>query len=110
MKKFILVLFVLLIFGCGEKKYKPGKYIGVGMGNVGEIKLELSISKNHRIENIVILEYSDTPGISDEVFSKLPQAIIKANSTDVDVISGASKTSQGVIDAVKQTLNKALDY
>ena len=108
MRKIFLVVFILLLASCGEKQYKPGRYTGVGQGQAGEIKVEVLISKNRSIADITVLEYTDTPGISDEVFSKLPPAIINANGTDVDVISGATQTSQGVLDAVNDALKKAV--
>lgn len=109
MKKLLFILCLIIFFSCGTKKYKPGHYIGIGYGNSGEIKVEVVISKTNKISDILVLEYSDTPGISDEVFSKLPPIIIEKNSVEVDIISGATKTSQGLLKAINSALKKALN-
>lgn len=104
----IILSFIFLFFSCGRDQYKSGIYIGKGQGRLGEIKVKVEIGRNHKITNIEILEYSDTPGISDAVFENLPQKIISANGTNVEVISGATETSAGVLEAVENALKKSL--
>lgn len=101
-----LVVFSLCTFACTQSKYKDGRYIGVGNGHSGKIKVEVIVVKS-KISHIGVLEYTDTPGISDEVFAKLPLEIIRSNSTDVDAISGATSTSRGVLQAVDDALSAA---
>lgn len=38
---------------------------------------------------------------------EIPKSIIKHQTLDIDSISGATYTSNGIIDAVKDALNKA---
>ena len=57
---------------------------------------------------LLIVQHSDTPGISDEVFLQLPRSIIKAKSTEIDTISGATFTSRGVLEAVNDALQKSM--
>jgi len=47
----------------------------------------------------------ETDGIGTNAIDQLPAKIVEANSTEVDVITSATITSQGIIDAV----NNALD-
>ncbi|MEL3907674.1 MAG: FMN-binding protein [Treponemataceae bacterium] len=105
-KKVIMVGFCFCVFSCSSERYSDGVYTGVSEGHMGDIKVEVIIVKN-KISEINILEYSDTPGFSDEVFERLPQTIINKNSADVDVISGATNTSRGVLEAVKNALEKS---
>lgn len=100
------VCFCVCVFSCSGERYSDGVYTGVGKGHAGDIKLEVVII-NNKISEINILEYSDTPGISDEVFQRIPKAIINQNNTDVDLISGATNTSSGVLEAVKNALEKS---
>ena len=104
---FGLILVIFLLFSCSNDAYKPGIYEGTGKGKFGEIKVEVLISTKHTISQINILEHADTPGISDEVFEVLPRLVIKENSTEVDAISGATETSNGVLQAIKNALEKA---
>lgn len=47
----------------------------------------------------------ESEGVADPAIEEIPEAIVEANSTDIDTVSGATYTSQGIIDAV----NNALD-
>lgn len=83
---------------------ETNEYIGIGYGiNRIVVKVRLNGST---IENINFLEINDTPGICDEALT-IPAKIIKTQSLDVDTISGATLTSNGIIDAVKDALAQA---
>ena len=53
-----------------------------------------------------MLSHNETPGISDPAF-KLADTIIANNSTNVDAVTGATKTSEAFIAAVNDALAKA---
>jgi uncharacterized protein with FMN-binding domain len=114
MKKFkqlsILALVVTLIFAVGCQantgKYIDGVYNGSGEGKFGPIKVEVTIEKS-KISTVKILEHSETPGLSDPIIVKIPQEIIKAQSTEVSVVSGATVTSNGIISAVQDAIKDA---
>lgn len=106
MKKLWGLLLAVFLISCSGVHYHDGTYTGVGAGHSGSIKVEVVIVKG-KISRVNILEYTDTPGISDEVFAKLPSAIVRENSTEVDTISGATDTSRGVLQAVNNALKKA---
>lgn len=107
---FVLVLVVTLVFAVGCQastgKYKDGVYNGSGEGKFGPIKVEATVEKG-KINAIKVLEHSETPGLSDPIIDKIPQEIIKAQSTEVSVISGATVTSNGIIQAVQNALKDA---
>lgn len=88
------------------KKIKNGKYLGEGKGMYGPIKVEVDI-KASQIKAVEIIEHSDTQGIADAGVTQLPEAIVEAQAYDVDVISGASVTSEGIKEAVKDALQQA---
>lgn len=85
--------------------FKDGTYIGVGEGYKGDIKVSVVI-KNGKIYKINILSTED----DEQYFSKarkLTSNIIIKQTADVDIISGATFSSNGIIEAVSNALQKA---
>lgn len=80
-----------------------GVYTGVGQGMAGQITVEVTLSggKAARVE---VTSANDTAGISDKAIEELPNRIVAAQSTNVDVVAGATMTSQGILDAVENAL------
>lgn len=87
--------------------YRDGTYMGIGNGRNGPIKVNVTIS-NGKIAKIDIVEDEETPGMADPAFMQIPDAIIKAQSVDVDVAAGATITSEGIKEAVAAALAKAM--
>ena len=46
------------------------------------------------------------PGPFDPAFAQIPEAIIAAQSTSVDAVTGATKTSEALIAAVNDALSQ----
>ena len=80
------------------------EYIGVGIG-VAEITVKVTMD-GERIASVEILEQTETPGNSDPAIVQMPSRIAEAGSTQVDIVSGATKTSRGIIAAVEDALSK----
>src|SRR5690554_1555420 len=59
------------------------------------------------ITNVEVVEHSETDGISDPAIEGVPAAIVAANSPNVDVVSGATYTSDAIIEAVGFALEGA---
>ena len=60
-----------------------------------------------RIEAIDIDTSGESEGIADVVFVRIPQEIIEGQTLNVDAISGASVTSNGVVDGVAKAVKMA---
>ncbi len=105
MKRFLSAILcgclMISFTACGAKTVT---LTGVGKGIGGEIKVEVK-KQGDKIISVNILEHKETKGISDPALKEIPAAIVKGNSTEVDVISGATVTSNAIIAAV----NNALD-
>ena len=84
---------------------KDGTYLGVSKGYGGDIKVNVTI-ENGKIKNIEVLSHSETPRYYEKG-SKVIASILKENSANVDSISGATLTSDGIKNAVKDALSKA---
>ena len=83
------------------------EYIGRGQGKGGTpIVVKVTVDGD-KITAIEVLDHSETPGIGDLAFEKIPQMIIDAQSTEVDAVAGATLTSNGIIEAVKDALAQA---
>jgi urocanate reductase len=96
-----------VLAGCKSKPaFKDGTYTGAGEGRNGALKVEVNVKKG-RIGEIKVIEHKETPGISDPILKKIPEAIIKKQSTEVDNISGATVTSKAIKDAVADALKTA---
>jgi succinate dehydrogenase/fumarate reductase flavoprotein subunit len=90
----------------GEKTYELGEneYIGEGTGKGGTpIKVKVTMDGD-TIVNIEVLEQSETAGISDKAFEDVIADILEKQTTDVDIVSGATLTSNGIIEAVADAL------
>ena len=87
-------------------KYKDGTYSGSATGFAGTLQVNVQIS-NDVITSITITSHNDTPGFADRALEEIPSKIIASQSTNVDVISGVTYTSKGIINAVNDALSKA---
>jgi uncharacterized protein with FMN-binding domain len=63
------------------------------------------------IESIVIIEEHEKQVLGevvDIVYETIPERVRRNNSTEVDVVSGATMTSTALIKAIRDGLDKAL--
>lgn len=60
-----------------------------------------------KILSVKVLEQQDTEGVSDAVFDTIPQKVVEGQSLKVEVVSGASVSSEGLIEAIADALAKA---
>lgn len=103
----MVIASMLVLAACGAKSpYKDGTFEGTGEGKVGPIKVSVAIEKG-KIAEVSVLDHQETPGLSDSSIKEIPEAIIKAQSAEVDSISGATMTSDAIKLAVTQALEKA---
>jgi succinate dehydrogenase/fumarate reductase flavoprotein subunit len=84
----------------------PNEYIGAGSGMGADMVVKVKY-ENNRITDIGFLMLHETVGVSDRAVAQVPQAIIAANSTTVDTVTGATVTSRAIIQAVNDALSKA---
>jgi len=81
-----------------------GTYEGEGTGKGGTIKVELTI-KDSQIADIKVVEHQETPGYADAM-DKLRETMIATNQIDVDMVSGATLSSTGFLEAVNNAFEK----
>lgn len=66
---------------------KDNEYIGEGTGMGGKLVVKVTMDGD-KIANVEIVEHSESENISDPAIEQLPKAIVEANGTEVDTISG----------------------
>ncbi|MDF2892467.1 MAG: flavocytochrome c, partial [Clostridia bacterium] len=104
----LTLIMVLLMAACQAKPVSnenSGVFIGESKGKNGAIKVEVTI-ENAEIKDIKVVENHESE-FTKNVFEQLPKAIIAANTADVDIISGATLTSEAIIEAVKDAITKS---
>jgi fumarate reductase flavoprotein subunit len=69
--------------------------------------VKVKFNKN-AIAHIEVTENNETPVISDYAIEKIPVAILNSQSTEVDAVSGATESSEGIKRAVEDAVRKAL--
>ena len=87
----------------GNFTLDDGYYEGTGTGFAGPVKLFIEI-KDKSIVGIYIVKTSDDAGFFNRAKEGVTASILEKQSTDVDTVSGATYSSRGIIDAVKNAL------
>ncbi|KJF26188.1 FMN-binding protein [Clostridium aceticum] len=87
----------------GPIAYPNGSHEGEAKGYAGDIKVQVNVV-SEKIQSIEIVEINDTPGLGDTAADTIKERIIEAQSTEVDVVSGATLSSRGTIEAVRNAL------
>ncbi len=86
--------------------FEPGSFTVTAPGHNGDLPMTVTLSQE-RIESIDIDTSGESEGIADVVFTRIPQQIVEGQTLNVDVLSGASVTSNGVIDGVAKAIKMA---
>ena len=79
-------------------------YRGQAEGLKSIVKVAVSLSSSGDIERVDVLECGDSPFISDAAAEIVTGQIVERQSIDVDVASGATWTSMGIMEAVRDAL------
>ncbi|TXT42880.1 MAG: fumarate reductase flavoprotein subunit [Spirochaetes bacterium] len=85
---------------------KPGVYKQTAKGMYDGLVVEVTLSEK-KIEKVAVVEHKETPGIAAGAIETLPGKIVAAQSLSVDLVSGATMTSKGILAAVAQAISAA---
>lgn len=89
----------------GNFPYPDGTYYGTAEGYLGDVKVAI-VLKNHTIQSVQILKNEDDAAFFNRARAVVNN-IVKNQTTGVDVVSGATYSSNGIINAVKAALESA---
>lgn len=89
-----------------EQLYKDGTYTGTGKGYSGTVTLTAKIKKG--VITSLEVKHTDTPMFFDKAWEVLEDEIIQNQTTDgIDTVSGATYSSKGILNAMKDILKQA---
>lgn len=91
----------------GTADFEDGSYEGAGIGFGGEIRVEVVV-EDGEITEISLLEAKGEDVAYLTTAESILDDILKAQSADVDTISGATFSSTGIRDAVSDALEQAV--
>jgi len=87
---------------------QDGSYIGVGTGFAGRILADITI-QDGRIDSITIREHRESSGYYEEVFKGMGREILQGQNINVDTVSGATATSRGYLNAVRNGISQSME-
>ena len=89
-----------------ESPYKDGTYTGTAQGYSGTVTLTAKIKKG--IIKSLDVKHTDTPQFFQKAWEVLENSIIQNQSADgVDTVSGATYSSKGILNAMKDIQKQA---
>ena len=108
MKYLYITVLLLLLSGCMNQNnpnqnmsnVKNGTYSAKAQGYGGEFKVEV-VFKDDVISDIYVNEHNETPSIGGVAIEQMISKMKEKNSYQVDIVTGATRTSNAMIDAVK---------
>ena len=90
----------------GDAVYTPGTYTGTATG-IGEVKVTMTFSET-AITEVVIDASNETESIGGVAAPTLQEAIMAAQGTEIDNISGATVTTNAVKKAAASCIEQAM--
>ena len=104
MKKILSLFLALAMLLCAVPVLAETSYTGVGKGFADNIEVTVTLNDDGSIKDVVVDKCSDTPGVCDLALKEVPAAMVELNSINVDTVAGATFTSKGILEAVKNAL------
>ena len=85
---------------------KDGTYTATTLGRNGDVTVQVRIL-NNKIEDVKVLNWSETHPVADLPKLKVPQDVVKYQSTNVNNVAGATLTTFAIKAAVQDCLKQA---
>jgi len=118
----VLVSLVMILAACGKTQeggstqepkptertitpMKAGEYI-VDVKGMKPMQVKVTLGET-AILAVEVVSHEETPGLSDPALDTIPKKIVTEQNIAVDTISGATMTSQAIIDAVAKAIEQA---
>lgn len=109
MKSTMIKSAVAMVFAVGFAAVSmaaPVTAEGTGVGKHGDITVAVTFDAG-KIQDIKIVKNAENPILAKKVFTDLKDQVVAFSSTDVDLVSGATFSAKGFIDAVNDAAKKA---
>ena len=118
-KSMIALVLMLSVTACSNSNNEQqatngsitaGTYTATTKGHNGDLSVEVTVEESG-IKEVKVLENQETPGIGTGAFysplEALPKAIVEKQTTNVDVVTAATITSNALLTAVRDCLTQA---
>jgi len=99
-----LIAMSAMLTGCGGAK--SGVFTGASTGMQGPVTVEMTVEKG-RITDVKITESHETPAVATVAMERIPQDIVKYQTTSVDVVTGATLASRAIMNASSKAAESA---
>ncbi|MGI6151323.1 MAG: FMN-binding protein [Christensenellales bacterium] len=86
--------------------FKAGTYTGKGKGMNGDVTVKVVFSDS-AIVSVDVVDHKETEGIYEKAAEDIPRAIVGGQTLSVDTVSGATYTSEAIIQAVTDCVVQA---
>ncbi len=112
MRKTLSMILAVVLVGCMfaapamAATYTAGTYTASAPGNNGPVEVTVTVSDS-AITAVEVTAHVETAGLSDRPIADIPAAIVEHQSLAIDAISGATYTSQAILDATADALTQA---
>ena len=83
--------------------FQNGIYTGTGEGYRGKVTVTVKVADG-KITELVLNDYADDKSYMERAKNRIFQEMISRQNTDVDAVSGATYSSNGLIEAVNKAL------
>ena len=99
----------LVLFSVGalaDTLFIAGQYEDTAKGFGGDVTVTITVSESE-ITDVTIVGDAETPALGGVAIQTMPEEILKAQTPNVDVLSGATVTSNAIITAATKALEAA---
>ncbi len=104
MKRFLTLILCLtmaaVMTGCSAS---ADQRTGEAQGYGGTLRVTVTMNGSD-ITNVTVTEHNETEGVGTRAIDALPEAIANADSVEVDIVSGATVTSNAIKEAVRNAM------
>ncbi|MBR3795186.1 MAG: flavocytochrome c [Clostridia bacterium] len=107
MKKILSVILALALMMTAAMAVADTSYtatVDSQIGGVGAVTVTVTLKDDGSIAAVTVDECKDTPGICDLPCEKLPADMVAMNSINVDIVAGATMTSDAILAGAKAAL------
>lgn len=103
----VMIIMFLLTFSSCSKTKRAGTYEGTGNGRNGNVRVSVTINSEGEISEIELIDFTENKKFVEASFNKIKEDIISKNNIKVDTVSGATETSNGILEAIEKAVKQS---
>ncbi len=101
-----LMMMLFAVSAYADTVFTAGTYEATAKGFGGDVTVTVTVSESE-ITDVTVAGASETPALGGVAIDTLPAEILKAQTPNVDILSGATVTSNAIIKAATEALEAA---